>query len=99
MFLSTGSGFKMTFDNGVTVSVQFGYGTYSDNYDNYNIDIRRAASMSAEVAIFKDGRRNWLTESAWFGVFGFKLDDDVAGYVSADDVAAVIAWAKDYKGE
>ena len=44
---ATGAGFHMTFNNNVTISVQFGAGTYSDK-----------GKTTAEVAVFRD--ENWF---------------------------------------
>ena len=48
MFRSTKTGFQMDFPNGWTASVQWGYGTYSDNYDA-RIDDSTYESTTAEV--------------------------------------------------
>ena len=52
-----GRGFHMTFENGWTVSVMFGAGSYSDNYGIgflQAVDILQCAN--AEVAVFKRGK-------------------------------------------
>jgi hypothetical protein len=55
-------GFHLTFNNGMTISVQFGVGNYSDNYDSvaeYNDPVE--PSRTAEVAAWKkrDGKTVW----------------------------------------
>ena len=40
--ISNGTGFHITFANGITVSVQFGYATYSGNKDNRELDFRKS---------------------------------------------------------
>lgn len=73
-------GFHLTCANGITVSVQFGYGNYCGNRDVRDDD-RPEHSYDAEVAVWdRDGK--WL------------IPDDVAGYVSADEVAEVIGYAQ-----
>lgn len=52
-----GRGFQVTFENGWTVSVMFGAGSYSDNYGIgflQAVDILQCAN--AEVAVFKRGK-------------------------------------------
>ena len=77
-------GFCMTFANGYTISVQFGNGNYCDNrhYGNpLNGDQSVPPSSNAEVAVWdKDGKWVQLSEH-----------DDVIGWQTADDVAALIA--------
>ena len=74
-------GFQMTFENGWTISVQFGYGNYCQNnhhpngfYFSKNQDI--TTSEDAEIAIW-DNQGNWYN-------FG---SDTVKGYCSTNEVA------------
>lgn len=75
------AGFQMTFDNGWTVSVQWGGGTYSENHYS---DFRSGVdSPNAEIAAWdKDG--NWHS-------FG---EDNVKGWQTADQVADFIQYIK-----
>lgn len=89
--ITRGTGFQMTFENGWTISVQFGYGNYCDNNrhpDGFdfgkNLDI--VQSSDAEIAI-------WDSEGSWYN-FG---DDTVKGYCSADEVATWIEFTKNQK--
>jgi hypothetical protein len=51
----TGSnGFRVTFANGWTVSVQFGAGNYCDHYDVQDYDKTLPKSKTAEIAIIHD---------------------------------------------
>ena len=82
-FVSTrNKGYQMTFQNGITISVQFGTGNYCDRrnsaYDRLTDDTASAIveSKSAEIAI-------WDKNGTWFD-FGH---DKVKGWVSADEVA------------
>ena len=82
--ITRGSGFQLTFANGMTVSVQFGGGTYSSNrgapYGEPTAD-----ANTAETAIWnKNG--DWIKRLATDG-------DTVQGWQSPDDVAATITWA------
>jgi hypothetical protein len=80
------SGFHMTFQNGWTVSVQFGPASYSEHYlttpDVIAKDARSWSSKNAEIAAFKDGK---------FYEFPVSPDhEDVKGYCSAEEVADFI---------
>jgi hypothetical protein len=82
--LCDSKGFHMTFANGWTVSVQFGFGNYSSNRDmpymagpNPNL-----SSKTAEVAA-------WNTDDVWHK-FSDNEYDTVAGYLDADAIAAFI---------
>ena len=74
-------GFQMTFSNGWSISVQFGYGNYCQNnhhpngfYFSKNQDV--TTSEDAEIAI-------WDNEGNWYN-FGL---DIVKGYCSTNEVA------------
>ena len=73
------SGFHITFDNGWTVSVQFGGGNYCDNY---NHDIMRRdptpPSANAEVAA-------WVKGGDWHR---FDDGETVRGYMTPAEVLA-----------
>jgi len=84
-FKSTNNkGFQMTFENGWTISVQFGYGNYCDNghhpdgfYFSKAQDV--VESSDAEIAIWDDKGKYYN--------FG---SDTAKGYCSADEVATWI---------
>lgn len=91
MFNITGSkGFQITFENGCTISVQFGPGNYCQNRDA-DFDAPKTAhhwkSKDAEVAIILPN-----------GLF-YKMDDyeDVAGWQGVDDVFKWMEFAKNIK--
>lgn len=91
--INENKGFQITFDNGVTVSVQFGGGNYCQNrsgiYWKPAADGARCAD--AEVAIWnKDG---WMTRE-----YDPDLYDDVIGNLNPSQVLMVLIWAKAYKG-
>lgn len=90
--ITQGKGFKITFSNGITVSVQFGYGNFCDNRDNRTMCFgeipEKCNSSNAEIAVWdNDGR--WITR-----YFVPDLYDDVIGYVTPDEVANIIIQAK-----
>ena len=100
-FCITGAkGFHITFDNGVTVSVQFGYGNYCANYSardvlNFTGKVpENCSSVDAEIAIWKYGGK-WITKECTF----LEAADDVYGNAKPDLVLQVLNWAKEYKGE
>lgn len=66
-------GFYLKFENGWTVSVQFGYGSYCSNRDNQNPPQK---SDTAEIAA-------WDSNDVWYKFDG----DEVKGYVTPDEVA------------
>ena len=74
----------MTFENGWTVSVQFGAGNYCDNYDHpsYNGDV--PPSRTAEVAAWDEDGNMLILDNGY----------EVAGWMSAGDVAEFIAMVK-----
>lgn len=70
------SGFQMIFENGYTISVQFGFGNYCENRFAGN-----NKSINAEIAVF-DKSGNFIKVDG--------MDDDVKGYCNADEVADYI---------
>lgn len=74
-------GFHMTFANGHTVSVQFGYGNYSANRDDCEIHKDVPPSETAEFAA-------WDNDGQWIRFEGEY--DDVIGYLTPDQVLARI---------
>lgn len=87
-----GTGFKMIFENGWTISVQFGYGNYCDNNrhpDGFDFgkNLDTVQSSDAEIAI-------WNSEGTWYT---FEDGDTVKGYCSADEVATWIEFTKNQK--
>ena len=89
--ITRGTGFQMTFENGWTISVQFGYGNYCDNYrhpDGFDFGKNKdiVQSYDAEIAIWNNG--TWYT---------FEDGDTVKGYCSADEVATWVEFTKNQK--
>jgi len=93
MFRITGKkGFHVSFDNGYTVSVQFGPGNYCDNYSR---EIGRD-----EEACGKDGSST--AECAVWNASGVMLkqrgwNDTVRGHMNAEQVLKLLAWAAKQK--
>ena len=90
--ITRGTGFQMTFENGWTISVQFGYGNYCDNNrhpDGFDFGKNKdvVQSSDAEIAI-------WDSEGSWYT---FEDGDTVKGYCSANEVATWIEFTKNQK--
>ena len=85
-FKSTNNkGFQMTFENGWTISVQFGWMNYCDNHnhpDGYQFSQKNdtVESNDAEIAI-------WDSNGQWYN-FNY---DTVKGYCSTNEVAEWIS--------
>jgi len=86
-------GFKMTFDNGVTASVQWGPGNYCEarnySYASYDAPMKAPSqcweSANAEVAAW-DKNGKWITKKLFPGLKA----DDVVGYLTPDKVLAFL---------
>ncbi len=80
---NSGKGFGMTFNNGFTISVQWGKGNYSSNRDLVEDDtIKNLEAVSAEIAVID-------AEGKFLGINKDEMEV-VIGWVSPDDVAAAI---------
>ena len=91
-FIATrNKGFRMGFENGFEISVQWGPGNYCERKDeefDKSQKERFWASCSAEIAIFDTNNRK--QENSDVGMISLGRDT-VEGWVSADQVAKVIA--------
>ena len=78
--------FKLTFENGYTVSVINGYGSYSENHFNRKLlsvpDFCSIDSEDCEIAIMHNGI--FVTNSF------VECDDSVKGYVTPEELADII---------
>ena len=91
-FLATrNKGFRMGFENGFEISVQWGPGNYCERKDE-DFDKppkeRFWESCNAEIAVFNANNRKQENSSVGMISLG---RDTVEGWVSADQVAKVIA--------
>lgn len=85
-------GFHMTFENGLTISVQWGAGNYCDNYFPKDRDFtcsKDASSRTAEVAVF-DSSDEFIDPQKFMEESIIKGDEQVVGYLTADQVAQII---------
>jgi hypothetical protein len=83
-FIATqNKGFRMKFENGFSISVQWGIENYCEKKSfNTDTDPRKERlweSMSAEIAVFDRG-----------GIIPIGEHDTVIGWLSADEVAKII---------
>ena len=100
-FVSTmRKGFRMTFENGLTVSVQWGAGNYCDNHVPDDMDFscsKDAQSDTAEVAVMHNCKflnaNNFLPEedADWM--------DDVVGWLKPEQVVDLLKNVKDYPAD
>ena len=87
--ITEGKGFQMSFENGLTISVQFGYGNYCANKNEpTNRHSANTECYDAEIAIFptKDKGPAWLTNK----FLPKKRGEDVVGWIKPDEVAKLI---------
>lgn len=99
--ITAGKGFRMQFENGYRVSVQWGYGNYCDNNarDASKIGTERDQDMfscpTAEIAIIdEDG--NFVKGEEYKITY-----DDVSGYVGTNEVVRIMSLVSELpkKGE
>ena len=100
------AGFQMDFDNGLTVSVMFGEGRYCEHRDSHEYSNaflygtpRQLRSLLrnpwesnlAEVAVWRRSDSKWAhLKTPWEG--GEDYCPDPLGWVTAEDVAKIIAY-------
>ena len=98
--ITNSSGFHLTFENGITLSTQFGGGSYCSNHDMNIISsehqVKDFKSKDAEIAIW-DADGEWLTRQAYKELFGEDIGDDVKGYVELEEWLKVLDWCRAYK--
>ena len=76
--ITLGKGFQLTFPNGWTASVQFGWGNYCDNQhipNDFVTTPRTTECVNAEVAA-------WDADGEWYSING----SDVKGYMDVTQV-------------
>lgn len=100
-FVSTmRKGFQMTFENGMTASVQWGAGNYCDNRFPEDMDFsykRDASSDTAEVAVIYKGELiDFIDE---FVPEDCSTDRIVAGWLSPEDVLYFLNKVSEYNPE
>ena len=94
LLINSNKGFHITFENGLTASVQWGLGNYCDNHFNYELGFdgkTPATSNDAEVAVIKDGDLIPLDP------FIKNANDEVAGYLTPEQIVDFLVKVKEYK--
>lgn len=95
-----GKGFQMSFENGLTVSVQWGPGNYCKNHNAQYEQIQGRLMMldgeceNAEVAVWRTDSGRWLRAGDFLG--DDDAMDDVLGWLSADQVVDLLVAVKNY---
>lgn len=92
-------GFHITFDNGLTASVQWGRGNFCENRFNDSLDFRGtfpAHSDDAEVAVIgEDEEFVPITEFAPADCYN---DGDVCGWLTPEQVVDFLSKVKEHGG-
>ena len=84
--ISERGGFTLTFENGYTASVQFGYGNYCDNRNAGKYNTMQTECKNAEVAcIGPDGKLVHL------------VNDTVQGWMEPDELVKFLKWCSELK--
>ena len=87
--------FWLTFENGYMISVSNGFGSYSENHFRTdllkNLPNCNVNSKDCEIAVIYNEK--FVTKKF------VECDDDVKGYVSADELADIIYKVKNFKGD
>lgn len=91
-------GFHMTFENGLTVSVQWGAGNYCDNYDDMDFSCSKdMMSDTAEVAVMQG--RKFLYANRFLNPEESDGCDQVVGYLSPEQVVDLLVNVKNCTAE
>ena len=87
--------FWLTFENGYKISVFNGFGSYSENHFKTEVcrtpEFASVDSKDCEIAVIHN---NIFCTSKFI-----ETDDDVKGWVNADELADVIYKVKNFKGD
>ena len=91
----------MKFDNGITLSTQFGSGNYCENRsfldelfpETKNGWVASIGSNDTEIAIWNE-KGDWLTKEMNKEVFGYELDDNVSGNITMFDWLLILDWCR-----
>ena len=87
-------GFHMSFENGFTLSVQFGAGNYCENHYSWDYSCDRDwDSKTAEIAIWHedhDDVHDWIDANYFIPDIGGEGPGGVCGWVTAEQVAEIL---------
>ena len=87
--------FYLTFENGYMISIFNGFGSYSENH--FKTDLLKSSencnvsSKDCEIAAIYN--QKFVTKKI------VECNDDVKGYISADELADIIYKVKNFKGD
>lgn len=96
--ITRAKGFHLVFDNGWTLSVQFGEYNYGTNYNLRDGEKLRPASEFETAAWHRDGRMvNWCTGTNEDGEDEYK--DSVLGYVATSRLVDLMTFIKNLPDE
>lgn len=84
-------GFHITFENGFTVSVQFGPGNYGDNYNG--VIGREGSKLAGEEGSREAETAVWGPDGAMIKRSCGDYEDVVQGYQSPAQVLELLTWA------
>lgn len=90
-------GFHITFENGLSASVQWGAGNYCDNHFPEDMDFscsRDAMSDTAEVAVMRGGH---FLDIVQFLPKDCSSDGTVAGWLTPEQVVDFLVKVKEWK--
>ena len=91
-------GFHMTFENGLTVSVQWGGRNYCENHDNMDFShTKDMESRNAEVAVWSNER--WLNANNFLSEEEADWCDDVVGWLTPEQVVDLLMRVKNYPAD
>jgi len=96
LYITRNEGFQIDFDNGYTISVQFGHGHYCSNRNSRKIGYQSSSTpqecKNAEIALWDRNRKDkGEGSSTWVNL---TPGDQVVGWVPADLVGKIIGYVQ-----
>lgn len=91
------SGFQIKFENGYTISIFNGFGSYSENHFNTELSEKMANLNFTDSCVSKDCEVAVIYENKICTDRFIETDDSVKGWVTADELADLIKKVKDWK--
>ena len=87
-------GFQIRFENGYTISIFNGFGSYSENHFNTKLHEKMANLNFTDSCISKDCEIAVIYEDIFCTDKFIETDDSVKGYINADELADLIIKVK-----
>jgi hypothetical protein len=92
--ITHGKGFHIELPNGVTISTQFGGGSYGSNYDmDIGSEARHKELEATEVEVAAWCGEKWITKEYPNNPNG----DDVIGYINTTEWLQFLDWCRNYE--